>query len=152
MEKLIKDFYEGLKNKDLTQIANCYHPEASFTDPAFGTLKANEVLHMWKMLLRPESDITLTYKVLQADAQKGLGQWDAHYTFPSTGRKVHNHILSKFQFKDGLIYIQEDTFNLHTWAKQAIGPMGFILGGTRFFKEKFQKQAKEKLKAFMSKS
>ena len=109
-------------------------------------------MSMWKMLLRPESDMTLTYEVLQADKDKGLGQWYPIYTFPSTGRKVENQILSKFKFRDGLIYIQEDTFNLHTWAKQAIGPLGYILGGTRFFREKFQKQARAKLTAFMAKN
>ena len=70
----------------------------------------------------------------------GSVHWEAHYIFSKTGRKVHNKIDAKFEFKDGLIIKHTDKFNLHKWAKQAMGIKGFFFGGMTFFKNKLQSQ------------
>lgn len=45
---------------------------------------------------------------------KGSGHWEAKYTFE--GNAVHNVIDTKFEFRDGLIVKQTDSFNLWTWS------------------------------------
>lgn len=47
--------------------------------------------------------------------------------------------------EDGLIINHKDSFNLHLWAKQAFGFKGWLFGGTKFFKNKFQAEARKSL-------
>jgi hypothetical protein len=58
--------------------------------------------------------------------------------FSKTGRKVHNKIDATFEFKDGLIIKHTDDFNLHNWAKQAMGIKGLMIGSTRYFSNKLK--------------
>ena len=77
--------------------------------------------------------------------------WEAIYNFSKTGRKVHNKIKAEFEFKDGKIIKHTDTFDLHKWAKQAMGFKGFLLGGTSFFKKKLNAQTNKLLSSFEKK-
>lgn len=147
MTDVITKFYTAFHNLDADAMCACYHDNVIFEDPAFGILKGHEAKAMWKMLC--DSQKGKDFKVIFSDIKTrdgdGSAHWEAYYTFSKTGRKVHNKIDASFQFKDGLIIKHKDDFNLHRWAKQALGFKGLILGGTGFFKSKLQQQTKHLL-------
>jgi ketosteroid isomerase-like protein len=150
---LLTEFYTAFSNHDYKRMAACYHDEAEFTDPAFGTLNAEQVKAMWRMLIeRSKGELKVVFSALQADVEKGTAHWDAFYTFSKTGRNVHNKIDAHFEFKDGKIYRHHDHFNLWSWSRQALGLSGFLLGYTSFFKNKLQKQTRALLVDYMQRT
>ena len=87
-----------------------------------------------------ESQKGKDFKVQHSAVTSDSAYWEAFYTFNKSGRKVHNKIHAKFEFKDGLIIRHSDFFDLHRWAKQALGFSGAVLGWSGYFKKKLQKQ------------
>ncbi len=126
----------------------CYHDDIVFEDPAFGVLKGERALNMWRMLCANYKDLKIAFSEVEANDSTGKTHWEACYTFSQTGRKVHNVIEAKFVFKDGKIIKHNDSFDLHTWAKQALGFKGLLLGGTFFFKKKLNQQTNNLLSKF----
>lgn len=152
MEKLIETFYSAFKANDAEAMASCYHEDVQFEDPAFGPLEGVHAGNMWRMFCSIDGERTISVKDIEVDGNHGSANWDAHYVFSRTGRKVYNQIHAEFEFKDGLIIKHIDTFNLHDWAKQALGMNGRLIGGTRFFKKKLNKQALQTLRRYEKKS
>ena len=148
---LITRFYTAFAARDGAAMTPCYHPNARFSDPAFPDLSGPEVSAMWRMLTARSKDLTLSFSDVEASAEHGAAKWVALYTFGATGRKVENHISAAFVFKDGLILEHSDLFNFWRWARQALGPMGLLLGWSGFLRRKVQKQARSNLAAFMAK-
>ncbi|OAB78622.1 nuclear transport factor 2 family protein [Cochleicola gelatinilyticus] len=147
MNHVIETFYEAFKHCDGETMAAQYHPEVTFHDPAFGTLQGEHAGNMWRMLTEKlkGADFTLAVSGIESDQETGKAHWDIVYPFSATGRKVHNKIDASFTFKDGKIFTHTDNFNLHTWARQALGIKGLILGGTGFFRRKLQHQTNSTL-------
>jgi len=149
---MLTEFYKAFQEKNAEKMISFYHEEVEFSDPAFGTLKANEAKAMWKMLCQNAKDFQLEYHVLEENTENGKAKWEANYIFSKTGRKVHNKISAEFWFKDGKIIKHIDDFNLHDWAKQAMGFKGFLLGGTSFFRKKLQQSTRKLLENYMQKN
>ncbi|MFP2929154.1 nuclear transport factor 2 family protein [Pyxidicoccus sp. 3LG] len=147
--QLITDFYSAFQRRDAQAMAACYHPDAEFSDAAFVGLRYNEVTSMWRMLLERGKDLQLTFRDVQADDRTGRAHWDAHYTFGATGRKVINRIDAEFEFRDGKILRHRDHFDFWTWSRQALGPMGLLLGWTPLLKNKVRSQARGSLVKYM---
>lgn len=118
------------------KMASFYDDFAEFRDPAFGVLKGMRIGNMWRMLI--ESQKGKDFKVNFTNVTDHSADWDAQYTFNQTGRRVHNHVTANFEFKDGKIIKHEDYFDLHNWAKQALGFKGWLFGGTKTFQNKLQ--------------
>jgi len=150
MKNQIENFYSSFQKLDAEGMNACYHDEIEFTDPAFGTLKGEDAKAMWSMLCQNAKDFKLEFSDIKYDEKMGKAHWDAWYTFVKTGRKIHNSIDAQFEFKDGKIIKQTDYFNLHKWAKQALGFQGFLFGGTNFFQKKLQQQTNKMLTKFKS--
>lgn len=148
-KEIITKFYEAFANLDSDTMVSCYHDDVEFTDPAFGSLKADRAKGMWKMLCKNAKDLTIIYSNVETSELTGKAHWDASYTFSKTGRKVLNKIDAEFEFKDGKIIKHTDSFNLHKWAKQAMGFQGLLLGGTSFFRNKLNQQTNRLLDKFM---
>ena len=148
---LITRFYSAFAARDGVAMSACYHPNARFSDPAFVDLRGPEVSAMWRMLTSRSKDLTLTFSDVEASDVGGSAKWRALYTFSATGRKVENRISAAFVFKDGLIFEHSDLFDFWRWARQALGPMGLLLGWSGFLRRKVQKQARANLVAFMAK-
>lgn len=149
MKDLIDKFYTAFNELDAETMVSCYHNEIVFDDPAFGELKGERAKNMWRMLC--ESQKGKGFKVIHSEVTENSALWEAFYTFNRTGRKVHNKIQARFEFKDGLIVRHSDFFDLHGWAKQALGFNGVILGWTGFFKKKLQTQTNHLLNKFEQK-
>ncbi len=147
--QLLTHFYSAFQRRDAEAMAACYHPEAEFTDEAFVGLRHGGVTSMWRMLCERGKDLTLEFRDIQADDRSGRAHWEAHYTFSASGRKVHNIIDAEFEFRDGKILRHRDRFDFHRWSRQALGPMGLLLGWTPFLKNKVQSTARAQLEKFM---
>ncbi|MBK6342313.1 MAG: nuclear transport factor 2 family protein [Flavobacteriales bacterium] len=138
---VIDRLYTAFAAGDAAAMGACYAEDARFRDPAFGELNAEEVRAMWRMLLGRSKDLRITFTVLHADEVSGTCEWHAHYTFASTGRKVHNIIRSEFKLRDGLIVEQRDRFNFWRWSRQSLGASGWLLGWTPFVQGKVRRAA-----------
>ena len=146
MENRIEKFYTAFCNLDAETMVNQYHKDIIFEDPAFGKLEGEHAKNMWRMLCQNAKDIKVDFTNVSFNDNLGRAHWEVIYPFSQTGRAVHNIVTAKF--KDGLIIKHTDSFNLHEWAKQALGFKGFLLGGTGFFKKKLNQQTNQLLVKF----
>lgn len=152
-KQLLARFYDAFKHLDAEKMAECYHSEVVFHDPAFGRLKGQRAVNMWRMLCESQQgkDFKVSYSLLEAEGEESQVEWEASYTFSQTGRRVHNKITARFRFKDGLILEHQDHFNLHRWASQALGLKGVLVSWMPFFKKKLQQQTGRLLDRFEAK-
>lgn len=150
-QQLIHTFYTAFAKKDYTTMQSCYAGTAVFNDAVFKNLNSAEVKAMWEMLCKRGKDLQLEFSDIKATENGGSAHWQATYTFSTTKRKVINNINVQFEIENGKIVKHTDSFNFYTWAKQAFGVAGFLLGWTSFFKNKVQKGAMESLRTFMKK-
>ncbi|HEY0174728.1 MAG TPA: nuclear transport factor 2 family protein [Pedobacter sp.] len=151
-ESLIHHFYTSFKNKDIKGMQNCYAGHATFTDPAFRNLDAQQVRSMWEMLIKSSKNMRIEYDHVEAGDHTATAEWTAYYTFSATGKKVVNKVKSSFVLENGKIVSQQDEFNFYRWAKQALGLTGLLLGWTSFLKNKVHKTASDKLRSYMETS
>ncbi len=146
--ELINRFYSAFQKRDAKGMAACYLKDVEFSDNAFGPLKGDRARAMWAMLCEGGKDLRLEFRDVRADEQTGSAHWEAWYTFSGTGRKVHNIIEARFEFRDGLISRHADTFDFHRWAGQALGFMGKLFGGATFLQNKVRTMALKRLDEF----
>ena len=129
-------------------MAACYAPDAHFSDPVFQDLRGDEPGAMWRMLTGGSTDLRVELLEHDADDETGSARWLAHYTFTQTGRHVDNDVRASFRFRDGQIAEHRDDFSFYGWARQALGPMGLLLGWTPLVQGRVRTQARERLEAF----
>lgn len=145
---LIQRFYEAFQRSDAEAMAACYAPDVQFSDPVFGVLRGAEAADMWRMLISHAAEFSLTFSDIRTIGQTATANWVATYRFSQTGRKVVNHINSRFAIRDGLIFEHHDNFSLWSWSRQALGLKGLLLGGTSLVKNKVRAQAVKGLRAY----
>ena len=152
MKTVIETFYKAFKNLDADEMVACYHDDIIFEDPAFGVLKGARAMAMWQMLCTSQKgkDFKVVFSNIEGNENKGKAHWEAYYTFSKTGRKVHNRIDAEFEFKEGLIIKHTDHFNLHNWAKQALGFKGLVIGKSRYFSNKLKTQTNSLLEKYIN--
>ncbi len=147
--ELINRFYDAFNARDAETMASSYRDDATFSDPAFGRLTANEVRAMWRMLLgRATSDLRAEFGAVRADDETGSAHWEAYYVFE--GHPVHNVIDATFEFRDGLISRHTDDFDWPTWARQALGLPGRLFGRTSFLHDKARASARRQLDGYLA--
>lgn len=146
--QLIASFYDALDRRDAETMVACYAPEATFTDPAFGTLDRAAVAAMWRMLCGRATDLSVAAINIDADDRLGKAHWTARYSYGPTRRRVVNEIDAAFVFRHGLIVEHVDRFSLRKWAKQALGLSGHVLGMTPLLSPLVRKQATSSLEAW----
>ncbi|MCE7038874.1 nuclear transport factor 2 family protein [Dyadobacter sp. CY312] len=151
-EQLIHQFYSAFQNKDFATMQACYADDATFTDAAFVDLNADQVRAMWEMLCKNGKDLKLTFGKIQSHQDIVNAEWTAVYLFSKTGKMVTNNVMAEFVIKNGLIVSHRDKFDFYTWAKQAFGFTGLLIGWTSFFQNKVQTTAKASLEKFMNRN
>lgn len=151
-QKLIETFYTCFKNKDYKGMQACYGENAIFNDALFNNLNAKEVKSMWQMLLMSAKDLNIEFSNISSNGNFVYAHWDAYYTFSKTGNRVVNRVDATFEIENGEIVKHTDSFSFYTWAKQALGMPGLLLGWTDVMKNKIQTSAKENLDKFMAKN
>lgn len=133
---VLERFYSAFAKRDWATMGACYHEHATFSDPVFPDLDAEQAAAMWKMLLTSGTDLRMTYKVLEETATSGKVHWEAWYTFSKTKRPVHNSIEASFTIQDGLILEHQDRFDFWRWSRQALGTSGLLLGWSPIVRNK----------------
>ena len=146
--ELLTRFYSAFAAKDHAIMARCYADDATFSDPVFPHLDADEVRAMWRMFCTSGNDVDVSFGEVEANDARGSARWEAIYAFPKTGRRVHNRIAASFTFSDGLIAEHRDDFDLYRWTRMALGTAGVALGWTPFVKGKVRRQAAGQLARF----
>ena len=152
MKDIIQKFYKAFHDLDGDAMANCYHKDIVFEDPAFGQLTGERAGNMWRMLCHTQkgNDFRVIASGIEASGTSGKAHWEANYSFGPTGRKVHNIIDAQFEFKDNLIVRHIDDFDLYRWSKQAFGFTGILIGWSSFFKSKLNVQTNNLLSKYES--
>lgn len=148
-QQLIDRLYQSFQRKDYRGMATCYHPDATFEDAVFVLPNKKEIAAMWHFLCESGKDLSIEFGDVRADEQAGKAHWEAHYTFSRTGRRVHNIIEARFEFRDGQIIRHTDTFPFWRWSRMALGPTGWLLGWTPFLKNKVRNTAMKGLWRFI---
>ncbi|MFM9424188.1 ketosteroid isomerase-like protein [Variovorax sp. GrIS 2.14] len=155
-EQTIRRFYNAFAKLDAATMSACYAPDVTFEDEVFTLRGRKEVGGMWTMLCAGTqakgADVwKLTYRDVAADDTSGKAHWDAHYRFSATGRIVDNAIDARMTFTpEGLIATHHDSFPFWTWARQALGTPGLLLGWSPSLRNKVRKTAATNLAAFMA--
>ncbi len=149
--ELITRFYSAFQQRNAEQMGACYHEQIHFSDPVFPNLHGHVARAMWDMLCTRGTDLTLEFTNVQADDLRGSAHWVARYTFSATGRSVTNRIDARFSFRDGLIVRHIDRFPLYAWSRQALGPVGLLLGWTPMLQSRVKSQAAASLKQWIAK-
>ncbi|KAG8847670.1 hypothetical protein FRB91_011529 [Serendipita sp. 411] len=153
---------------------NCkYEPRSSWPigHPNFVSV-AKQAKGMFSMFVnnREKNKMELEYK----DIKKGINdltvcihpiyllpllthrQYTATYTvrYIFTGRPVTNVIQSTFTISptSNLLLSQVDAFPFYTWAKQALGLPGLLLGWTGYLQSQVQHNAGQSLEKYMKKA
>ena len=150
-QQLITKFYTAFQNKDYKTMQDCYAENATFSDPVFENLNVAEVKAMWEMLITRGKDLQLEFSNVEANETMGSAEWIATYTFSASGNKVVNKVKANFVFENEKIVQHKDSFYFYTWAKQALGFKGLLLGWTSFLHKKVKQGARSNLLKFMSK-
>ena len=150
-ERLINTFYTRFQARDWKGMAQVYHADIFFYDPAFGNLEGPEVTGMWEMLLSGAKGLSLKFSDVAADEGYGSCSWTATYVFSSTGRKVVNRGKAMFRFEDGKIIEHQDVWSFWRWSRQALGWKGWLFGWSHLFHEKVRRAARKKLERFINK-
>ena len=148
--QLINDFYSAFSALDHARMAQSYSDEARFSDPVFRDLDAGEVRAMWRMFCTGDNEIDVSFTGVEADDSTGRAHWEAVYSFPKTGRRVHNKIDASFDFADGRIVRHSDKFDFYRWTRMALGPVGTLMGWTPIVQNQVRSQARAQLKRFQS--
>ena len=146
--EVITKFYTAFQHRDPAGMAVCYHPQVHFSDPVFPNLHGREVARMWEMLCLRGKDLSVRFTSVEASDRAGTAEWEAWYTFSATGRRVHNRIRAEFEFREGAIIRHVDRFSFWRWARQALGPVGGLLGWSGLIRRRVQAQAGAALAGF----
>jgi hypothetical protein len=155
-EQTIRRFYDAFAQLDADTMAACYAPGAEFRDEVFSLDGARMVGGMWKMLCtgtkaKGAHVWRLSYRDVATDGNTGRAHWDAHYLFSATGRTVDNHIDARMTFTlEGLIATHHDSFAFWSWARQALGMPGLLMGWTPMLRNKVRATAAANLALFLA--
>ncbi len=150
-EKLIADFYDAFQRRDAERMVASYHPEAGFSDPAFGQLEGPRLFAMWRMLCSRAADLEIRARDIHADDATGSARWEARYTFGMTKRRVHNVIQASFVFSAGKIVKHTDVFDMWKWSGMAIGLRGKLFGWFPLFQSFLRKKFATQLQSYIDK-
>jgi ketosteroid isomerase-like protein len=142
-------FYEAFALGDWHTMGMTYARHATFSDPVFPLLSADEVRAMWQMLLSRAPELSVNYNIVAESEDAARVVWVARYTFSQTGRPVTNRVVTEMRFAAGRIVQQVDRFNLWTWSRQALGLQGLLIGWTPMLRDRVQKQAASTLRKFV---
>ena len=144
---LIARFYAAFGRRDADGMIACYASDASFWDPVFTHLDYAGMCAMWRMLCARGKDLQVKASGIDADVTDGRAHWTARYIYSATGRPVVNEIDAVFRFRDGKMASHRDSFDLWRWSRQALGPVGWVVGlpGLR---NTIRKKARATLKAY----
>jgi len=141
--------------RDYEKMANLWHPEYTFADPAFpdlNTLRSRAMFHMF-ITNRDKSKMVVTHTTAAIPGPEEntyVTTYTCDYLYGAA--PVHNEIRATIEVKDGKIWRQVDEFPLATWAKQSLGIMGSALKLVGMLDGVVKKKAAERLDGWCAKN
>lgn len=147
---LLTRFYRAFTARDGEAMAACYTSDAEFSDPVFVGLRGERAGAMWRMLCTRAADLRIDFRDPVVTGDRGSVHWEAWYTYSVTGRPVHNIVEGTFRFRDGLIAVHHDRFDLYRWTRQALGMKGVLLGWAPPVQGAIRRQAAGALDRFIA--
>ena len=148
---LATKFYDAFVKGDANKMSSLYAPNATFSDAVFVGLTGIEAGAMWQMLCARSKDLKISYEILDCTEETAKIRWQAYYTFTKTGRFVHNTVDATIGAASGKIVVHVDKFSFWKWSRQALGPIGFLLGWSSILKNKVRQDAMISLRNFIKK-
>ena len=150
---VIESFYAAFERLDGAAMKAAYAENVKFQDPVFTLQGRDQVGGMWTMLTETiRAKGQADWKLEVSAVTDSSAHWEPRYRFSATGRMVHNIIDARFVFdKDGKIIEHVDTFDFWRWSRQALGPMGVLLGWSPMVRNKVRATASRNLQAFLAK-
>lgn len=145
---IVNQFYRAFAKKNAEVMSALYSIDVAFSDPVFQSLRGSEAGDMWKMLCSRSTDLQITHEVVGTGDHTVFVKWEARYTFTGTGRKVLNRVHATLTIKDDKISKHQDRFDFWVWSRQALGPVGYLLGWSPWLKNNVRAQASTSLKKF----
>ncbi|KAF8608728.1 NTF2-like protein [Ceratobasidium sp. AG-I] len=147
-------WFEAYSNGNFEGMKSLAAPDYTFEDPAFGKLEGKRALAMYKMFVSGREKTEAVWnvhevKLSQTNSQTAIVRFEAVYKF--NGRPVTNQITSNIVVVDGKVKEQVDSFNVSTWAGQAVGTVGWLFGNFSFFQTGIKKKANASLDSFVAK-
>jgi ketosteroid isomerase-like protein len=141
-------FFDAFMLGDHHTMGQLYAPDATFSDPIFPLLSADETRLMWRMLLTRARDFSVSANVDEGpDGARAV--WVARYTYGT--RPVRNRVYTEMVIAAGKIVRQVDRFSFWRWSRQALGWKGWLLGWTPWLRNRVRAQAAEALRRFAQK-
>lgn len=138
-------FFDAFMLGDHYTMGQLYAPDATFRDPIFPLLSAEEVRLMWRMLLTRARDFSVSATVDEGpDGARAV--WVARYTYGT--RPVRNRVYTEMVIAAGKIVRQVDRFSFWRWSRQALGWKGWLFGWTPWLRNRVRAQAAESLRRF----
>ncbi|HEY6396278.1 MAG TPA: nuclear transport factor 2 family protein [Solirubrobacteraceae bacterium] len=148
--ELVVRFYTAFGRRDHATMTAAYAPDAHFHDPAFGDVDGRRIGAMWRMLAEAATDLEVEYRDVTASGDTAAATWVAAYTFSQTGRRVVNVVHAHFTIVDRLIVSHVDQFDMWRWTRQALGPVGTMLGWSPLLRMATRRKANALLDAFVA--
>jgi hypothetical protein len=149
--KLVTGFYEAFNRRDPGPMRAAYAPNAVFSDAVFPNLEGPAIGDMWSMLCERAQDFRVEFRDAIADDSNGSAHWEAYYLFGGK-RHVHNILDATFTFSQGLIVKHHDAMNFWRWSRQALGPLGVVLGWSGLVQRLVQSQSRAALAKYQQRS
>jgi hypothetical protein len=146
---LIRGFYRAFNNHNSAGMLACYDRGVRFSDPVFPDLDARHARGMWTMLCANARELRVTATNVIADGARGQAHWEAWYLFGKDRRPVHNIVEATFEFSNGLIVRHTDSFDFWRWARQALGPVGWVGGWTSALQRRVRGEAATNLEHYL---
>ncbi len=144
----IERFYTAFDAHDGDTMAACYAPGATFRDPAFGELSGERAG-------RDVADAHRPRRGPEGRASRARGGRDGRQR--PLDRHLHlqhrphvvNDIHAEFRFADDGRFAEHiDRFSYWNWSRQALGPLGLVLGWTPLLPMMTRRKALEQLESF----
>jgi hypothetical protein len=146
-QDVTRGLFERIANRDLAGMMMYYHPDIQYRNP-FLELQGVEFFAMWRMCWSYLQDIEV--KVQEGGLRVSFVYWEAHYTYPPTGRYIKHSISSDLTFAEDKVILHVDRFNVHQWASSAYGYIGEVAGGWRLFEKQIAAKAKKRLNSWLN--
>jgi ketosteroid isomerase-like protein len=138
-------FFDAFALGDHHTMGQLYAPDATFSDPIFPLLSAEEVRLMWRMLLTRAQDFAVSATVDETP-HGARAVWIARYRYGA--RPVRNRVYTEMAIAAGKIVRQVDRFSFWRWSRQALGWQGWLFGWTPWLRNRVRAQAAEALRRF----
>lgn len=137
---LLARFFGALAARDAARLAGCYHPLATYSSPLFPDLRGALPALMWRLALDRAPDLRIDWDVAFADPRKAQVKWTARWRQGTTERRLA--VASTLSIWDGRIVRHVDEFRFPSFAAQALGVRGRLLGWNAAWRRRLQRRVR----------